>query len=113
MSAQKFPRFALRSNQDGLRRFAQLLRKIHPHKTADAVAADTKISVGTIRRWLALESAPHLFTFMVLVGKYGPEVVKAFYADAPDWLSDAYRTEQLAYLTQQQEAAQRAIEELR
>ena len=77
-------------------RVIALLTRYHPFKTAESVAADTGIRAGTVRQWMARESAPNFAAFCKLIGAYGPEILVAALESPPKWLDDAARAEQLA-----------------
>ena len=65
------------------------LRRVHPHKTADNVSADTGIAASTIGRWLDRGSAPTSWAFLRLIAAYGPEFACAVMDHPPAWLDRA------------------------
>ncbi len=113
MSGQKKAPFGIRSNREGLKRLADLLRKLEPVKTADSIASETTLSVDTVRKWLRCESAPNVFALAVLVANYGPQILTAFYSNAPAWLDSATRADQLAALEAESEQLRIRMEALR
>lgn len=89
------------------------LRKVHPLKTADAVAADTGLPVTTIRKWLSRESTPNAPAMLMLIGTYGPELLAAALHSPPGWLDSAARAERLAALEARAAELNREMEKLR
>jgi hypothetical protein len=76
---------------------AEYLRRKHPDKTAFAVAADTGLPVGSIKKWLAEETSPGLPALRELVRVYGAEcLAAAFLGDVPAWIDDAVREQKRA-----------------
>lgn len=65
---------------------ARFLRALHPEKTALNVAAETRLPVDTIKKWLACEALPNGRALLVLACTYGPEVMTAMLRDPPAWL---------------------------
>lgn len=88
------------------------IRKLHPSKTADHVAADTGISPDTVRKWLEGVAKPSWVAFSRLIFAYGPSFLTAVYPKAPAWLDDAHRRERLAALEAAQARIQAEIAEL-
>ena len=72
---------------------AAFLRRIHPAKTADCVAADSGVAVETVRGWLKGAAKPGCKHLLALIGAYGPELLVAMYPNAPRWLQAAQRAE--------------------
>lgn len=75
-------------------RLSAFLRRKHPTKTADNVAADTGIYPATIARWLDRGSAPSLESLSQLVGAYGSEVLCVILDHPPPALIAAARQEE-------------------
>ena len=73
---------------------ASHLRRIHPTKTAEHVAADIGVPTETVRQWLRGASRPNGGAMLALVGVYGPELLAAALPDAPGWLKRALVAEQ-------------------
>ncbi len=71
-----------------------LLRRLHPVKTAEAVAAEIGAPVRSVENWMAGTAAPSLRWFLALVAAYGPEVLVHAFPAAPRWLSAAARAEE-------------------
>lgn len=74
------------------------LRRQHPVKTADNVAADSGVPAGTVQKWLDRGSAPSVVHFARLVSAYGPDFLATAFASPPAWLSQAVRDERAATL---------------
>jgi hypothetical protein len=91
-------------------RTMEFLRRIHPHKTADNVSADTGIAASTIGRWLDRGSAPTSWAFLRLIAAYGPEFACAVMDHPPAWLDRAARDEESRRLRTQIEALQARLE---
>ena len=70
------------------------LRRIHPAKTAECVAADVGVPAETVRQWLRGAASPSGPAMLALVGVYGPELLAAALPDAPAWLRRALVAEQ-------------------
>lgn len=75
------------------------LRRVHPHKTAEFVAAAAEQQPTTVRKWLDRGSAPSFPAFVKLVAAYGPALLAVAFGDEPpEWLSRAARAERQAAL---------------
>ena len=61
------------------------LRRKHPHKTAEHVAAAIDVPVETARQWLRGASTPNVVATLALVGAYGPELLAAALPSLPAW----------------------------
>ena len=87
------------SGGDGL---AGFLRRRHPSKTAEAVAAETGLPAGSVRKWIYGETTPSLSALAVLAESYGAEcLAAAFLGHVPAWLDEAVRVQRRAeYLRQ-------------
>lgn len=70
---------------DWLERLAAFLRRLHPFKTAEAVAAQCRgqVSAEQVRKWLALRSAPGGVAMICLASAYGPQLMLALYGPSP------------------------------
>ncbi|WP_144767387.1 hypothetical protein [Methylobacterium dankookense] len=79
----------------GLVRF---LRARYPDKTAPNVAADTRLPIDTVKKWLALVAAPNGKAVLVLACVYGPEVLVALLRTPPGWLVETARAAEQARL---------------
>lgn len=80
-------------------RVSAFLRRMHPAKTADNVAAETGIPVNTIKTWLQRGSAPDAEGYTALWITYGPAFLEAL-ADrrSPDWLVQIRRAHEALQL---------------
>lgn len=77
-------------------RVALFLRRRHPTKTVDHVAADLAawgVGAAAISKWLERSSAPGAKAWVALIGCYGPEFLAAVMPSSPRWLDEAYRAE--------------------
>ena len=79
-------------------RAVDFLRRLHPIKTADSVAADTGIKSDTVRKLLAGACEPTFRHYTRLLFAYGPEFAACVYPSAPDWLRADVRAERRARL---------------
>ena len=86
--------------------WCRLFRRVHPVKTADAVAARLGAPVRTVENWMSGVSAPSLGWFVKILDVYGPGVLAEVMPGPCEWLSAAVRVERRAQL----EAEQRRIE---
>lgn len=70
---------------DWLDRLSDFLRRKHPAKTADAVAARCRgqISAEQVRKWLKRRSAPSGIAMLWLATCYGPELLQTLYGPSP------------------------------
>lgn len=75
-------------------RVIAFLRRRHPVKMPEAVAAETGISAHTIRKMEERASAPSLAVFIALGSAYGPEFLHA--VSGWRWLDAESRAEKLA-----------------
>lgn len=80
-------------------RVSAFLRRMHPSKTADNVAAETGVPVNTIKTWLQRGSAPDAEGYTALWIAYGPAFLEAL-ADSrsPDWLKQIRRAHEALQL---------------
>jgi hypothetical protein len=85
-------------------RVVDWLRRRHPHKTAEAVAAETGLAADRVRKWLELGVSPSLAAFLALVAAYGPDFLGAAMARPPNWLRDAAVAQERAQLAAMQAA---------
>ena len=74
------------------------LRRLHPHDTAKAVAADLARSHHTVKNWLDGTAAPDAEAFGDMIGVYGAPFVCAVMDPPPAWASDAMARAELAEL---------------
>ncbi|WP_131194052.1 helix-turn-helix domain-containing protein [Lichenihabitans psoromatis] len=58
-------------------RLCVFLRRLHPHKTIDRVAADTGISRATVAKWIEREGSPSVPALIKLGLAYGPDLMLA------------------------------------
>ncbi|MCE4223433.1 hypothetical protein HCU64_06690 [Methylobacterium sp. C25] len=72
-------------------RTIDFLRRLHPQKTAENVAADTGIAAATVARWMDRGSAPNSAAFLKLLGAYGPELLCATMDNPASWIDRACR----------------------
>lgn len=92
---------------------ADFLRRRHPIKTADCVAAETGVPVGTVENWLCGRAAPAGSSFAALLVAYGPAVLAAALPVVPRWVDEAARAEALARLEAEQARLAARMAELR
>ncbi|MBY0259577.1 hypothetical protein [Methylobacterium sp.] len=83
---------------DGLSRF---LREQYPDKTAQNVAARTKLPADTVKKWLLGVALPNGRAMLVLACAFGPEVLVAMLRHPPGWLDEAARGAEQARLQAQ------------
>ncbi len=76
----------------------RFLEAIHPLKTAETVAFEIGISPDAVRKWSRGESAPSLPVVLLLMERYGPQILVEFYGSdgVPDWIEDARDRAELA-----------------
>lgn len=86
--------------------WCRLFRRVHPVKTAEAVAASLGAPARTVENWMSGVSAPSLGWFVKILDVYGPGVLAEVMPGPCEWLSAAVRAERRAQL----EAEQRRIE---
>lgn len=80
-------------------RVSAFLRRMHPTKTADNVAAETGVPVNTIKTWLQRGSAPDAEGYTALWIAYGPEFLEALAGGrSPDWLVQTRRAHEALQL---------------
>lgn len=96
--------------EERLRRF---LRSAHPGKTAEGVAARTRIKSETVAHWLKGYGRPGFVSTLRLIGAYGPDLLAALLASPPAWLDHAAQAEQLRELGEQAADVARRLEALR
>lgn len=110
MSGHKKVPFAECSGPNLADRITAFLRKVHPTKSADNVAADTGLSVNTVRKWFSREATPNAYAVMLLIGAYGPELLCAALTNPPAWLDKAARERDIAEYDAKIAALQQARE---
>ena len=95
-------------------RIVALLRKIHPHKTAEAVEAAAGVPRDTVQKWLDRASAPSLVPTIQLLNAYGPDMLAAIMGDkAPAWLDRAREEQRAAQIEAQIAALQSELNTIR
>ncbi len=72
-------------------RVISFLRRMHPSKTAQAVAADTGCGVDAIEKWLERASVPNGRAMLRLFLAYGPPFICAVVDNPPAWLDERQR----------------------
>lgn len=104
-------------SRDGLslgERVSMFLRRMHPLKTADNVAAETGIPVNTIKTWLQRGSAPDAEGYTALWVAYGPDFLAAAAANrSPEWLSHVRQTQEAKQLKAQISALEHKLSKVR
>lgn len=85
-------------------RLCAFLRRQHPSKTVERVAADTGIAPATVAKWIEREGSPSVPALIRLAAAYGPDVLLAI-APELSWLATA------AHLTRRA-ALQRALDDV-
>ncbi len=93
-------------------RTCDYLRKRHPDRTAENVAADVGCGVKdtTIRKMLNRCSAPRADLFVLLLNAYGLDFLMAVMTTPPAWMVEAYRAEEQARLRRQLAELQARVE---
>ncbi len=95
-------------------RVSAFLRRRHPSKTADNVAAETGIPVNTVKTWLQRSSAPDADGYTALWLAYGPEFLAAAAAHrSPEWLAQARRAQEAKQLKAQISALEHKLSQVR
>lgn len=89
------------------------LRRLHPVKTADAVAADTGIKADTVRKLLAGVAEPSFRHYSRLLFAYGPEFAACVYERAPAWLRAGVRDQRQRQLEEDLMATARQLADMR
>ena len=90
------------------------LRRQHPAKTAEAVAADLapfRIKAGTIGKMLERRSAPSARTLLALTCAYGPEFLAEVLPTPPAWLDASWRAQRQEAFIREAAALQRRYED--
>ena len=67
-------------------RVVGFLRRLHPNKTAVAVAADTGCGIDAVEKWLERASVPNGLAMIRLFLAYGPDFICAVVDNPPAWL---------------------------
>ena len=67
-------------------RVVGFLRRLHPSKTAQSVAAETGCGVDAIEKWLERASVPNGRAMLRLFLAYGPAFLCAVVDNPPAWL---------------------------
>jgi len=95
-------------------RIIEFLRRTHPLKTAENVAADTGLGAETVQTWIDRGSAPNVVGLWALVSAYGPDFLCAALGDAsPSWLCSAARDAELQRIEAQMQALAAKAESLK
>lgn len=95
-------------------RVSAFLRRRHPMKTADNVAAETGIPVNTIKTWLQRGSAPDAEGYTALWIAYGPDFLDVIAAGrSPEWLTQVRRANEARQLKAQIAALKNKLQEVR
>lgn len=95
-------------------RVSAFLRRRHPSKTADNVAAETGIPVNTIKTWLQRGSAPDAEGYTALWIAYGPDFLDVIAAGrSPEWLTQVRRANEARQLKAQIAALKNKLQEVR
>lgn len=81
-------RFAGLLSDDATARLAAFLRRAHPVKTAEAVAAACGATPDAARKWLSGQASPGFGPLTRLIGAYGPALLAALYEVPPAWLDE-------------------------
>jgi len=89
---------------------ADFLLARHPAKTAEAVAAETGMSLAAARKLLERRAGCSFVNFVRLVGAYGPAFLVAVMPAVPDWLDEAARAEERRALQHEIESLKRRLE---
>lgn len=89
------------------------LRRRHPVKLIDCVAAETGIPPKTIAKWIERENVPSGLALLRLIMAYGPDFLVSIYPNAPQWLSTAARQKRLSALDAEIAALEAAREKLK
>lgn len=76
--------------------WARFFHRVHPVKTAAAVAAEIGVSASTVENWLDGTSAPSLPAFVKAVQHYGPGCLAAAFARPPAWVDATARAQKRA-----------------
>lgn len=97
-------------------RTARFLRRRHPARVADSVAADLKawrVKPATIAKMLERESAPGPKLLLAMACVYGPEYLRAVLTSSPAWLDLAYRAQRQAECEREMAVLQAELDALR
>lgn len=95
-------------------RIVAFLRRQHPLKTADHVAAATGIPVNTVKTWLQRGSAPDAEGCTSLWIAYGPDFLAVLAGGrAPGWLVDLRRDYEALQLKAEIAALEKKLSEVR
>lgn len=95
-------------------RVVAFLRRRHPLKTADHVAAATGIPVNTVKTWLQRASAPDAEGYTALWIAYGPDFLGVLAGGrAPTWLVDLRRAHDAKQLKAEIAALEAKLAEVR
>lgn len=84
-------------------RLASFLRRKHPVKTAEEVAAFSGCEADSVRKWLDGVAAPSCIPMVRLISAYGPEFLAALMERPPLWIDAAWRAEERARLVAEQD----------
>lgn len=101
-------------DDEAVDRMVRYLRRAHPVKPAECVAARTggAISVARARKWLEHAAAPDFRALLHLIRAYGAEFLVFVIGDAPESLLEAAMAEQRARILEQRRALEAELESL-
>ena len=73
-------------------RVGRFLRRRHPFKTAERVAAEVPgVTADQVAKWLSRASAPGPVAMILLIHAYGPEFLADVMDTPPSWVNAAAR----------------------
>ena len=96
-------------------RVCTYLRKLHPARTADNVAADLgawRIKAATVAKMLERETAPGTLMWLALIDAYGPNFLAAALPKRLGWLDEAAQAQERAAIRAEIEALETRLERL-
>ena len=96
-------------------RVCAFLRKLHPARTADNVAADLhawRIKAATVAKMLERETTPGTLMWCALIDAYGPNFLAAALPKQLAWLDEAAQAQERAAIRAQIEALETRLERL-
>jgi len=100
--------------ESALQRLLDFLRREHPVKTIDCVAASLaltrcRVSRAAVAKWFSRSSAPSFSAFCALVVAYGPRLLASVIGPGFSWLDEAACTESRKKLDGQIEQMKRDL----
>ena len=96
-----FKRDHVWSNRIDFEGLAAFLRRQHPTKTAQCVAALTGLPADSVKKWINGEVQPSGRAMLAMVCAYGPEFIAAAVRNAPEWCNQDLRAAKIAKLKQE------------